>query len=285
MATNENQDWDLQIKPHPRLFDIDIKEVWRYRDLLMLFVRRDFVAQYKQTILGPLWHLIQPILTTIMFLIVFGKIAGIPTDGIEPILFYMSGLTMWNYFSICLTNTSSTFLMNASIFGKVYFPRIIMPLSVIVSNLLRFGIQFFLLIIAMVYFYFKGSYIDVSFAVVFIPVLLIIMAGIGLGLGLIMSSLTTRYRDLTVLLGFSVQLLMYATPIAYPMKFLYQTSYGWIIRLNPLSSIVEAFRFCLFGQGVFTAFDLLYSVCFMMFSLLAGVALFSNVEKNFMDTV
>jgi lipopolysaccharide transport system permease protein len=224
MATNENQDWDLQIKPHPRLFDIDIKEVWRYRDLLMLFVRRDFVAQYKQTILGPLWHLIQPILTTIMFLIVFGKIAGIPTDGIEPILFYMSGLTMWNYFSICLTNTSSTFLMNASIFGKVYFPRIIMPLSVIVSNLLRFGIQFFLLIIAMVYFYFKGSYIDVSFAVVFIPVLLIIMAGIGLGLGLIMSSLTTRYRDLTVLLGFSVQLLMYATPIAYPMKFLYQTS-------------------------------------------------------------
>ncbi len=285
-SNDTTEKWDLEIKPQASLFDLNLKEVWRYRDLMMLFVRRDFVAQYKQTILGPLWHIIQPVLTTIMFLLVFGKIANIPTDGIEPILFYMSGITIWNYFSTCLTATSNTFVANASIFGKVYFPRLVLPLSIVISNIVKLGIQFGILFLGMIWFaLFKN--IPIAFGVhwLLIPVLVVIMAGIGLGLGIIISSLTTKYRDFAVLIGFAVQLLMYATPVAYPLSFLKNKSFAGLIEWNPLSPIVEGFRYALFQKGSFDFLSLAYSVVFMFVVLIIGAVYFSKVERTFMDTV
>lgn len=279
------KDWDLIIEPKTSLFDLKLKEVWKYRDLLVLFVRRDFVATYKQTILGPVWHFIQPIFTTIMFLLVFGKIAGIPTDGIEPILFYMSGITIWNYFSACLTSTSNTFLSNAGIFGKVYFPRLISPLSTVTSNLVKFGIQFLLLLAVMIFFGITKGNFHFGLSWLLIPVLVLMMAMMGLGLGIIISSMTTKYRDLNVLLGFGVQLLMYATPVAYPMSFLRSKSYASWIQWNPLSPIVEAFRYALFGQGTLETVHLLYSFSFIVIVLFIGMLMFNKVEKTFMDTV
>lgn len=280
------EQWDLEIKPKASLFDLNLKEVWRYRDLMMLFVRRDFVAQYKQTILGPLWHIIQPVLTTLMFLVVFGKIANIPTDGIEPVLFYMSGITIWNYFSTCLTATSNTFVANAGIFGKVYFPRLILPLSIVISNMVKLGIQFGILFLAMIWFAIFRD-IPVHFGVnwLLIPLLVIIMAGIGLGSGIIISSLTTKYRDFTVLISFAVQLLMYATPVAYPLSFLKDKSFASVIEWNPLSPIVEGFRYALFNTGSFELLSLGYSVVFMFVVLVIGAVYFSKVERTFMDTV
>lgn len=286
MSENKPSDqWDIIIKPRSSLFELHLKDVWRYRDLMLLFVRRDFVAQYKQTILGPLWHVIQPLLTTIIFLFVFGSVARISTDGIEPILFYMSGITVWNYFSSCLTSTSSTFVVNATIFGKVYFPRLVLPLSVVISNIIRFGIQFGLLLVFMIIYYFKGANIHLSLYWLFIPLLVLMMAGIGLGLGIIISSLTTKYRDLSLLLAFAVQLAMYITPIAYPLSFLKDKSYKWIVTINPLTPIVEAFRYCLFGKATVTTNGLVYSICFMAASLIIGSIIFNKVEKDFMDTV
>jgi lipopolysaccharide transport system permease protein len=284
---NDTSDsWDLEIKPKSSLFDLNLKEVWRYRDLMMLFVRRDFVAQYKQTILGPLWHIIQPILTTIMFLLIFRKIANIPTDDIEPILFYMSGITIWNYFSTCLTATSNTFVANAGIFGKVYFPRLVLPLSVVISNIVKFGIQLGLLLVVMIWFaLFREVPIVFSFNWLFIPVLVFLMAGIGLGSGIIISSLTTKYRDFTVLIGFAVQLLMYATPVIFPMSFLEGNNLGSIIKWNPLSPVVEGFRYALFGKGSFEIVSLTYSALFMVLVLIIGAVSFSKVERTFMDTV
>jgi lipopolysaccharide transport system permease protein len=285
-SNDTTQHWDLEIKPKSSLLDLNLKEVWRYRDLMMLFVRRDFVAQYKQTILGPLWHIIQPALTTIMFLLVFGKIANIPTDGIEPILFYMSGITIWNYFSTCLTATSNTFVANAHIFGKVYFPRLVLPLSIVMSNIIKLGIQFGILFLCMVWFaIFRDIPIQFGVNWLLIPVLVIIMAGIGLGLGIIISSLTTKYRDFTVLIGFAVQLLMYATPVAYPLSFLKDKSFAPIIEWNPLSPIVEGFRYALFNKGSFDVFSLGYSIVFMIVVLIFGALYFSKVERTFMDTV
>lgn len=280
-----DEKWDLIIKPKASLLNLNLAELYRYRDLMWLFVRRDFVAQYKQTILGPVWHFIQPILTTLMFLLIFSRIAGIPTDGIHPVLFYMSGIILWNYFSLSLTSTSNTFVANAHIFGKVYFPRIVMPFSFIVSNLIRFGIQLMLLSLAIGWFYFQGYPFTFQLKLLMIPPLLLLMAGIALGAGIIISSLTTKYRDFTVLLAFLVQLAMYITPIAYPMSFLQDKAYGWIIRINPLSPIVEAFRYALFGRGMFAALDLVYSGIWMAFLLLVGLVLFNKVEKSFMDTV
>jgi lipopolysaccharide transport system permease protein len=280
------QDWDLVIKPQNSFFDLNLKAIWEYRDLLVLFVRRDFVAQYKQTVLGPLWNLIQPILTTAMFLLLFGKIANISTDNIDSIPFYLSGITIWNYFSVCLTNTSNTFITNAPIFGKVYFPRLVIPLSVVLSNIVRFGIQFLLLVAAVFYFHFvKGSplYIAPSWLLV-IPVI-ILMAALGLGLGIIISSLTTKYRDFTILMTFIIQLGMYATPIAYPLSFLGNSRYKTLISFNPLSPIVELFRYVLFGKGTFTPGSILYSIVFTIISLLIGLLIFTKVEKSFMDTV
>jgi lipopolysaccharide transport system permease protein len=277
--------WDHIIEPKAHLFDLKLKEVWKYRDLMLLFVKRDFVAQYKQTILGPLWHLIQPIFTTIMFLLVFGKIANIPTDGIQPVLFYMSGITIWNYFSNCLTATSNTFVANAGIFGKVYFPRLIIPLSTVLSNVVKFGIQFLLLIAVMIGYAFKGAPLHFGSSWLWIPMLLLMMAGLGLGLGIIISSLTTKYRDLTVLIGFAVQLLMYATPIVYPLSFLKGKSFAKWIQWNPLTPIVEAWRYALFGKGNVERMSLLYSAGIIAVTLFFGLLIFNKVEKSFMDTV
>jgi lipopolysaccharide transport system permease protein len=284
-GTNSADQWDLVISPKTHLLDLKLKDVWRYRDLLFLFVKRDFVAQYKQTILGPLWHIIQPLFTVMIFLIVFGRIANIPTDGIQPILFYMSGITIWNYFSSSLVSTSNTFTANSAIFGKVYFPRLVLPLSTIISNMVRFAIQFILLIGLMIFYHFNGFPIHLGMSILILPVLIVIMAGIGFGLGIIISSATTKYRDFAVLLGFAVQLAMYATPIIYPLSFLNNTNYKWIIQINPLTPIVEAFRYSLFGKGTFTALSLGYSSGFMFVVIFLGIVIFNKVEKSFMDTV
>ena len=281
----ENEEWDLVISPNSKIFQLNLKEVWKYRDLLMLFVKRDFVAQYKQTILGPLWHIIQPIFTTIVFLLIFGKIANIPTDGINPVLFFMSGITIWNYFSACLTATSSTFVANAGIFGKVYFPRLVIPLSTILSNLIKFGIQFLLLIVVIIYYSFKGQPLQIGTQLFLIPILVLMMALLGLGLGIIISSLTTKYRDFTVLISFAVQLLMYATPVAYPLSFIKTKSFASWIAYNPLSPIVEGFRYSVFHTGSFQSTDLIYSSIVIAIVLFLGLLMFSKVEKTFMDTV
>ena len=279
-------DWDLEIKPQSSLFDLNLREVWRYRDLMMLFVKRDFVAQYKQTILGPLWHLIQPLFTTIVFLMVFGNIAGIPTDGVPPVLFYMSGITIWNYFSSCLTNTSNTFVANAGIFGKVYFPRLVIPVSVVLSNIVRLGIQFGLLLGVMVFYWIRGeAQVHIGLSWMLLPLLVLLMAGIGLGVGIIISSLTTKYRDFTVLIGFAVQLLMYATPVAYPLSFLKSKNFAYLIEWNPLSAVVEGFRYALFGVSSFDMSSLIYPSVFMVVVLFIGTMIFSKVERTFMDTV
>lgn len=278
--------WTEIISPKSDLFDVRLGEVWRYRDLLFLFVKRDFAAQYKQTVLGPLWHIIQPIFTTLIFLMLFNKIAKIPTDNLPPVLFYMSSLTIWNYFAACLTNTSTTFLTNANIFGKVYFPRLVLPLSVVVSNIARFAIQFGLLLALMFYYSLSGLYkINIGVHTLLIPAIVIIMAGLGLGLGIIISSLTTKYRDFNVLITFGVQLLMYATPVAYPLSYLDKSKLKFLIEWNPLSSLVEAFRYSIFGTGTFNASLFTYSIIFTVGVLFIGVITFNKVERSFMDTV
>lgn len=282
---NNPNEWTQIIKPETGLFDLHLKEVWRYRDLLFLFVKRDFVAQYKQTILGPLWHFIQPALTSLMFLILFSRIANIPTDGIAPILFYLSGITLWNYFSSCLTSTASTFTSNAGIFGKVYFPRLVLPLSVIFSNLVKFGIQFLLLFLVMVWYAIKGNSFHFGWSWMWIPLLLLIMAMFGLGFGIIISSLTTKYRDFAVLISFAVQLAMYITPIAYPMSFLRAKSYATWIQWNPLTPIIETFRYALFGVGEASYLGVGYSLVVSVVALFIGMLVFNKVEKTFMDTV
>lgn len=281
----EEENWDLVLSPRSSLFDLHLKEVWRYRDLIGLFIKRDFAAQYKQTVLGPLWHLVQPVLTTAIFLLIFGKIANIPTDGIQPVLFYMSGITLWNYFSGSLNNTSNTFVTNAPIFGKVYFPRLVIPVSVVLSNIIRLGIQFGLLLAAMIWYHFNGYPLTIGLNWFWIPVLVFLIAGISLGLGIIISSLTTKYRDFTILITFIIQLLMYVTPIGYPISVLAHSKYKSIIELNPLTGIVESFRFALFGKGAMDLHGLLYSFGFMLVSLFIGLLFFSKVERSFMDTV
>ena len=285
MQQQADDHWDMVIEPRSSLLDLKLKEVWHYRDLMWLFVRRDFVAQYKQTVLGPIWHFVQPILTTFMFLLIFNNIAKIPTDGIAPIVFYMSGITMWNYFSSGLTNTSNTFVSNAGIFGKVYFPRLVLPISVVISNLVKFGIQFLLLVMVMIYYNFHGFALSIHASLLLIPFLLLLMAGMGLGLGIIISSVTTKYRDFNVLLGFAVQLMMYATPVVYPLSYLNDKSYKWIININPLTPVMEAFRLALFGKGTVTPASMIYTIVFTLITLLIGTIMFNRVEKSFMDTV
>ncbi len=280
----EENNWSLIIEPKRHWFDIDLKEIWRYKDLIILFVRRDFVAKYKQTILGPLWFIIQPLLTTLMFTVVFGKIAGIPTDGLPQMLFYLSGITAWNYFSTSLKATSNTFVANAGIFGKVYFPRLTIPISVIISGLIQFFIQFLFLVCFMIYFGITGADFSPNYYIFLLPVLLIIMAGMGLGFGIIISSLTTKDRDLTNLVGFGVQLWMYATPIIYPLSEI-PDKYKIYIIANPISPIIEAFRYALLGKGSFDIFHLTYSFVFTLVVLIIGIFLFNKIEQSFMDTV
>jgi lipopolysaccharide transport system permease protein len=281
-------EWDLEIKPQANLLDINLREVWRYRDLLWMFVKRDFTAQYKQTILGPLWHFIQPLFTTVVFMVVFTNIAKISTDGVPPVLFYMSGITIWNYFSSCLNATSNTFVANAGIFGKVYFPRLVIPLSTVMSNIVKFGIQFLLLLAAMLWYKLSSTSLNLSQPLstfILIPTIILIMAGLGLGLGIIISSMTTKYRDLTVLIGFAVQLLMYATPVVYPLSTITSEKLRFWITLNPLTPLVEAFRYSILGVGSFDTASFVYSIGFMVVTLFIGLLIFSKVEKTFMDTV
>ena len=276
--------WTTVIKPVSGWFEIHLSEIWKYRDLIMLFVRRDFVSVYKQTILGPLWFLIQPIFTTIVFTVIFGQIAKIPTDGLPQPLFYLSGIVGWNYFSNCLNKTSDTFVSYAHIFGKVWFPRLTVPISNVISNLITFAIQFALFLCFYAYFYLKGAAIAVSPMIVLFPFLLLQMAALGLGFGIIVSSLTTKYRDLSQLVGFGVQLWMYATPIVYPASQI-PAKYQWIIALNPMAPIIEAFRYAFLGVGTVYPWQMGLSAAITMLVLLSGIVLFSRIEKSFMDTV
>ncbi|MBS1640269.1 MAG: ABC transporter permease [Bacteroidetes bacterium] len=284
MSEIKVDNWTEIISPQSRLFDLKLKEVWRYKDLLLMLVKRDFIATYKQTILGPIWFFLQPLLTTVIYVIIFGNIAKISTDGLPMTLFYLCGITLWNYFADCLTKTSTVFKDNASIFGKVYFPRLIMPLSIVVSNLVRFGIQFILFLCFWIYFLMKGSNVHPNIYIILTPYLILLMATIALGAGMIISALTTKYRDLTFLLTFGVQLLMYATPVIYPLSTL-TNKYALIIKLNPLSSIVETFRFAFTGSGTFNWLYLGYSSVTALILLIVGSIIFNKVEKNFMDTV
>ena len=281
----EEEKWDLVIKPRTSWMDLRLGDVWRYRDLLLLFVKRDFVAIYKQTILGPLWFFIQPVLTTLMFWLIFSFFGKISTEGMPPLLFYLAGLTLWNYFSECLTKTSETFTQNQNIFGKVFFPRLIVPLSITVSSLLKFAIQLLLLLGVWGYYYlFDTNYtISPNSALLTVPVLVIMMAGLSLGFGVIFSSITTKYKDMKFLLQFGVQLLMYASSVVIPISMM--GKYAWIFKLNPMVNIIEAFKYAFLGAGEFSWFWLGYSVVFMLILLFMGIIIFNRVEKSFMDTV
>jgi len=280
----DTQQWDLVIEGKASLFDLKFREVWNYRDLLLMFVRRDFVSFYKQTILGPLWFFIQPLFTTIIFTFVFGNLARLSTDGLPQPLFYLAGITAWNYFADCITKTSTVFKDNANIFGKVYFPRLIMPLSIVASNLVRFGVQMLLFLGVMVYFALTGASFQLTWAVLLFPVLVLMMAFLGLGTGLIISALTTKYRDLSFLVAFGVQLLMYMTTVIYPLSAA-PDRYTRVIQLNPMTGIIEAFRFAFLGKGTFSFSSLGYSAVVTLVIFAAGVVIFNKTEKDFVDTI
>ena len=281
---SEKQIWTEEIKSQTPLFSINFREVWHYRDLLFMLVKRDFITFYKQTILGPLWFIVQPLLTTLIFVILFGNIAKLSTDGIPQLAFYLAGITIWNYFSESLTKTSSVFTANASIFGKVYFPRLIMPLSIVVSGLMKFAVQFGLFILVVLYYTFVAQSIQPNLWILFTPVLILLMALFALGVGMIFSSLTTKYKDLTFLLAFGIQLFMYITPVVYPSSALPE-KFQILAKINPLSSIFECFRYAYLGTGTFTITDLLISTLVIVFLFFTGVLVFNKVEKSFMDTV
>ena len=291
MAQTTEENWTTVIKPRNGLFEVNLKEIWDYRDLLTLFVKRTITVQYKQTILGPLWWIIQPALTVIMYMVVFGGIAGIPTDGIPQPLFYLGGICMWQYFADCLGKTSNTFVSNAGIFGKVYFPRLIMPLSSVISNLVRFGIQVGLFVIVYVYYAIMGQAPTPNWYLLLFPVLLIMLAGLALGFGIVISSMTTKYRDLQVLFSFVVQLWMYATPIVYPLsqvagKQKFGIDLATVMCLNPVTPIIETFKHGALGAGEFVGWGwLAYSFVFMLVFLSIGILIFNKVQKSFMDTV
>ena len=284
VAENEDENWDIVIDGRRSLFDFKFREVWNYRDLLFSFVKRDFVSFYKQTILGPLWLFIQPVFTTIIFTFIFGNLAKISTDGLPQPLFYLAGITAWNYFSDCLVKTSTVFKDNSNIFGKVYFPRIIMPLSIVASNLVRFGVQMILFIAMMIYYAAVGGNFHLTWAVLLFPVLVLMMAFLGLGLGLIITAMTTKYRDLSFLVGFGVQLLMYVTTVIYPLSAAPE-KYKSLIELNPMTSIIETFRYAFLGQGSFTFSQLGYTILITLIIMFVGIVIFNKTEKNFVDTV
>jgi len=281
----DSEGWDLVIHPTAPWWDLQLRDVWHYRDLMWMFVRRDFVSVYKQTVLGPLWFFAQPLLTTAMFTLIFSNVAKLPTDGLPPMLFYLAGVTPWNYFATCLTKTSSTFVTNAHIFGKVYFPRLITPLSIVISNLIQFGIQFLLFFGFFLYHWFRGASMTPNwFGIILLtPLLLGLMALLGLGSGIIISSLTTKYRDFTFLVAFGIQLAMYATPVIYPTSLVPEKYRLWI-DLNPMSPVIETFRAVFLG-GAIPWTGLGIAILVTLFCLLAGILLFKRVERDFMDTV
>lgn len=272
------------IKPKNRLFEVDFKEIWQYRDLFSMFVKKDIITQYKQTILGPMWFFIQPALTTIMYMVVFGGIAKISTDGLPQPLFYLAGIVCWQYFADCLNKTSATFTTNQHIFGKVYFPRMIVPLATVTSNLVRMGIQFLLFIAVYIFYVLSGVAVAPNIYILLLPLLVIMLAGLSLGFGVIISSLTTKYRDLTILFTFIVQLWMYATPVIYPLSTM-PADKQWIMAINPVTSIIETFKFSLMGVGTFSWGMLAYSFVFMIVLMGIGIVVFNKVQRSFMDTV
>ena len=284
VPNNNEENWTMIIRPQRAWWDLRLGELWIYRDLIRLLVWRDFVSVYKQTILGPLWYLIQPVLSTIIFTVIFGGVAKLPTDGLPPFLFYLAGNTIWLYFSTCLTSTSNTFAANAAIFGKVYFPRLCIPISIVISNLISFGIRFGLFILFLLYFMFSGSEIHPNLWILLLPIQLLLMAGLGLGLGIIISSLTTKYRDLQQLVAFGVQLLMYATPVIYPISTVPE-KWRWFLLVNPMTPVMETFRKGFLGESSMEPVFLLYSVGFTLIILLIGILIFNRVENTFMDTV
>jgi len=287
MSASTEKDWDIVIKPEGNRFKLNLAEVWAYKDLLMMYVKRDIVVLYKQTILGPAWFFIQPILTTIMFMFVFGGIAGISTDGLPQPLFYMAGILCWNYFSDCITKASTTFTLNANVFSKVYFPRLVVPISIVISNLVKFFIQFGLFAVLYIFYIIQGASIAINAYALLFPILIIMLAGLGLGFGIIISSMTTKYRDLTFLFTFAVQLWMYITPVIYPLSVMegkYE-KWMWIIQMNPITSIIEAFKYGFLGSGTFTWFSLAYSFLFTIVVLIFGAWVFNKVERSFVDIV
>ena len=286
-SENNATPWLFEITPKNKFFSLNLTEVWQYRDLLLLFVKRDIVTVYKQTVLGPLWYLIQPLFTSITFTIIFNNLAGINTGTVPPFLFNLAGITVWNYFTACLTGTSNTFGANAGIFGKVYFPRIIVPISIVISNLLKFGIQFGIFIAFYVFYYFQGAAISLNGLVVFFPILIIVMGILGLGLGMFISSLVTKYRDFSHLIGFGVQLLMYVSAVVYPMALVKEKmpEYAWLVQYNPLAYIIETTRYMLLNVGYLSFWGLGYTFLATVLIFLVGVLIFNRTEKSFIDTV
>lgn len=290
-TTHKSEDWLYTISPKKKLIDLNFKEIWRYRDLLFLFVKRDIITQYKQTVLGPLWYFIQPLFTSVIFTLIFNNLASIPTgSGVPSFLFNLAGITSWNYFSACLTGTSDTFKANQNIFGKVYFPRVITPLSVVFSNLLKFGIQ--LLVFICFYFYFvffttQAAHAVPQSALILLPFLIIFMGLFGLGFGMIISSMTTKYRDLTFLVGFGVQLLMYGSAVMYPLSYFKEKvpEYSWIVEYNPMTTIIELFRYMTLGVGDFSINKFIYAGSISILVFLFGLIVFNKTEKTFIDTV
>ena len=279
------KEWTMIIRPQEKLWKVNLREIWDYRDLIELFVRRNIVTVYKQTVLGMGWYLIQPVLTVIMNMVVFGGIAQMSTDGLPQALFYLAGNVCWFYFSDCLNQTSNTFVANQGMFGKVYFPRMVVPISTVLSNLLRFGIQLGLFVAVYIYFLISGTDVCPNWAILLLPVLILMMAGLGMGFGILVSSFTTKYRDLTILFSFVVSLWMYATPIVYPISMVTNETLRTIIMLNPMTSIIEAFKYATLGQGYFSWGALSYSFAFMCILLSLGTVIFNKVQRSFMDTV
>ena len=273
------------ITPHHKLWSVDFREIWRYRDLIELFVKRNIVVQYKQTILGPLWYLIQPILTVIMNMVVFGGIAKMSTDGVPQVLFYLAGNVCWFYFADCLNQTSTTFTTNQQMFGKVYFPRLVVPIATVISNLLRFGIQLALFVVIYIWFFANGTAVSPNIYLLLLPFFVLMLAGLGLGFGILVSSMTTKYRDLTILFTFIVQLWMYGTPIVYPLSMVTDSTLRMAILANPMTAVIEAFKYVTLGVGYFSWGALAYSFAFMLVLLVLGVVVFNKVQRSFMDTV
>ena len=277
------ENWTEVIEPNKSLFNLNFKELWKYRDLILIFVRRDIVSVYKQTVLGPLWFFLGPLFTVFTFVFVFNQIAKISTDNIPAPLFYLAGTTLWNYFQACLSGTSNTFISNAGIFGKVYFPRLVSPISMVISNLLKFGIQLLMFLCFWGYYYYKGS-ITPNIYILLLPFLIILMGAMALGIGIIISSLTTKYRDLSYFIGFGISLLMYITPVIYPISAI-PDMYKPLVEFNPIAPIIETFRFGFTGSGYFTWNGLIYSSVFTIIVLFIGTILFNKIERTFMDTV
>jgi lipopolysaccharide transport system permease protein len=282
-----NDDWLFEITPKNKLFSLNLREVWEYRDLLMLFVKRNIITAYKQTVLGPLWYLIQPLFTSVIFTLIFNNVASISTGTVPPFLFNLAGITIWNYFTACFSGTSNTFSANSGIFGKVYFPRLIMPLVAVISNLVRFGIQLFIFMVFYAYYYYKGADIRINEYAILFPVMVLIMGILGLGLGMIISSMVTKYRDLNILVKFGMQLLMYISAVMYPVSYFVDKlpEYAWVVQYNPLSFVIESVRYMLLSTGVFNISMFIYTLITTITVLFLGIIIFNRAEKSFIDTI